>query len=183
MPTQSRRRWARGLGLMPGVPTLALASALAACLTGIGGYAYGVHVGTAQEQAAQKARDDARETLRQQAQGRIDTSAQAHQAREYARQTTVRDIYHESEKIIDRPVYGAACIDADGVRLLDRAAATANGQREPDPAGPADQPAAAPADAAGRCPRRERARQPHRALRHRRPDPAQLLLSCKPNCA
>jgi hypothetical protein len=144
MPTQSRRRWARGLGLMPGVP-LALASALAACLTGIGGYAYGVHVGTAQEQAAQKARDDARETLRQQAQGRIDTSAQAHQAREYARQTTVRDIYHESEKIIDRPVYGAACIDADGVRLLDRAAATANGQREPDPAGPAAQPSAAPA--------------------------------------
>jgi hypothetical protein len=111
-------------------------------LTGIGGYAYGVHVGTAQEQAAQR-RDDARETLRQQAQGRIDTSAQAHQAREYARQTTVRDIYHESEKIIDRPVYGAACIDADGVRLLDRAAA--NGQREPDPAGPAAQPSAAPA--------------------------------------
>jgi hypothetical protein len=67
VPTQSRRRWARGPGLMPGLAPLALASALAACLTGIGGYAYGVHVGTAQEQAAQKARDDARETLRQQA--------------------------------------------------------------------------------------------------------------------
>jgi hypothetical protein len=140
-PPRSGRRHSgqgHGVGAFTGL-------ALAACLTGIGGYAYGVHVGTAQEQAAQKARDDARETLRQQAQGRIDTSAQAHQAREYARQTTVRDIYHESEKIIDRPVYGAACIDADGVRLLDRAAATANGQREPDPAGPAAQPSAAPA--------------------------------------
>jgi hypothetical protein len=143
MPMQSRRRWARGLGLMPGlVRARQRAGRLPhrdrrLCLWRPRRHRAGT--------GRAKGRDDARETLRQQTQGRIDTSAQAHQAREYARQTTVRDIYHESEKIIDRPVYGAACIDADGVRLLDRAAATANGQREPDPAGPAAQPSAAPA--------------------------------------
>lgn len=131
---------------MIGRAHLILAAALAACLAAIGGFAYGVRVGAAQEQAARKRADDARETQRQQLQGRIDASAQRAQAAEYARQGDVRDIYHESQKIIERPVYGAVCVDADGVGLLDRAAATANGEGARDPAGATATPAPGPAD-------------------------------------
>lgn len=41
-----------------------------------------------------------------------------------------RSIYHETLRIIERPVYRNLCVDADGVGLLDRAAANAN--RTPD---------------------------------------------------
>lgn len=40
--------------------------------------------------------------------------------------TQFRTIYHEATRIIERPVYHNICVDADGVRLLDRARATAN---------------------------------------------------------
>lgn len=123
----------------------ALAAALSACLIGIAGFAYGVHVGTAQEQAAQKRADDAREAERTKLQAQIDASAQQHQAAEYARQGAVREIYHESQKVIDRPVYRTVCLDADGVGLLDRAAATANGEPLAGPARAAAAPADGPA--------------------------------------
>ncbi|WP_062731889.1 hypothetical protein [Sphingobium abikonense] len=131
---------------MIGRAHLILGAALAACLAGMGGFAYGARVGAAQEQAAQKRADDARETQRQQLQARLDASAQRAQAAEYARQGDVREIYHESQKIIERPVYGAMCVDADGVGLLDRAAATANGEGARDPAGATAAPAPGPAD-------------------------------------
>jgi len=124
---------------------LALGAALAACLIGIAGFAYGVHVGAAQEQAAQKRVDDARETEQRKLQVQIDASAQQHQADEYARQGAVREIYHESQKVIDRPVYSNVCLDADGVGLLDRAAATANGEPVAHAAGAAAAPANGPA--------------------------------------
>lgn len=111
-----------------GLSHLALAGALIACLTGIGGFAYGTRVGVAQEQAAGKRASDAAEAERQRLQHQIDASAKQHQAAEYTRQTNVREIYHESEKVIDRPVYHNVCVDADGVRLLDRAATIANGE-------------------------------------------------------
>lgn len=49
------------------------------------------------------------------------------QARETDRQTHVREITRETNTITERPVYRNVCVDADGVRLLDRAAAVANG--------------------------------------------------------
>ncbi|WP_374414199.1 hypothetical protein [Novosphingobium colocasiae] len=120
-----------------GVMHFALASALAACLAGIGGFAYGTRVGLAQEQAAQKRVGDAAEAQRAKLQGQIDAAAERHQSTEYARQANVREIYHETQKVIERPVYRNLCIDADGVGLLDRAAYIANGADIAGPAGPA----------------------------------------------
>lgn len=123
-----------------------LAAASCACLVSlISGFSYGVHVGADQEQAAQKRADDAREAERAKLQAQIDASAQQHQATEYARQGAVREIYHESQKVIDRPVYRNVCLDADGVGLLDRAAATANGEPVANAAGTAAAPADGPA--------------------------------------
>ena len=122
---------------MIGLSHVVLAGALAACVTGIGGFAYGVHIGTAQEQAAQKRAEDAADAERRKLQGQIDASAERHQSAEYARQANVREIYHESEKVIDRPVYRNVCVDADGVRLLDRAADVANAESVGQPAGAA----------------------------------------------
>jgi hypothetical protein len=61
----------------------------------------------------------------------------AGQARETDRQTHVREITRETNTITERPVYRNVCVDADGVQLLDRAAAVANGD---DPRPPADKP-------------------------------------------
>lgn len=106
---------------------LALAAALAACLIGIAGYAYGVSVGIAQQQAAMQRAEAANQASRAILQSQIDTATQRAQAAELARQTSVREIRHESEKIIERPVYGEICVDGDGVSLLDKAASVANG--------------------------------------------------------
>lgn len=122
---------------MIGLSHLALGGALAASLAGIGGFAYGTRIGAAQEQAAQKRADTAADAVRAQLQGQIDASAGAHQSAEYARQSSVREIYHETQQVIDRPVYRNVCIDADGVRLLDRAASVANGEGLAGSAGPA----------------------------------------------
>jgi wobble nucleotide-excising tRNase len=124
---------------------LALAGALAACVAGIGGFAYGTRIGTAQEQAAQKRADDAAEAERTKLQGQIDSSAQAHQSAEYQRQANVREIYHESQRIIERQVYRNVCVDADGVGLLDRAASIANGEGVRELAGTASETAPGPA--------------------------------------
>lgn len=53
------------------------------------------------------------------------------------RQTIVREITREVPRVIDRPIYrSAGCIDGDGIGLLDRAVAAANGEfnaaRRPD---------------------------------------------------
>lgn len=105
---------------------VAAIGALVACAAGIGGYAHGVGVGRAQEQASQHRADQAADKVRQQLQEKIDHASEASQQREYARQSIVREIHHESQKVIERPVYRNVCVDADGVGLLDRAAATAN---------------------------------------------------------
>lgn len=56
----------------------------------------------------------------------------AGQARETDRQTHVREITRETNTITERPVYRNVCVDADGVRILDHAAAVANGD-DPEP--------------------------------------------------
>lgn len=124
-----------------GVSHLALAGALAACISGIGGFFYGTSVGAAQEQAAQRRADHAAQAVQERLQAQIDASAERSQSAEYARQTNVREIYHESQKVIERPVYRNVCIDADGVRLLDRAADIANGAGIAASAGAAPGPA------------------------------------------
>ncbi|WP_159977775.1 MULTISPECIES: hypothetical protein [unclassified Novosphingobium] len=139
---------------MIGASHLALAGALAACLAGIGGFAYGVGVGATEERGAQARADAAAGKVRDELQARIDTSALRHQSAEYARQTNVREIYHESQKVIERPVYRNVCVDADGVGLLDRAAAIANGEGIVASAGTAPGAAAGPADQRGRDDRR-----------------------------
>ncbi|MFT3967098.1 MAG: hypothetical protein QM690_14555 [Sphingobium sp.] len=106
-----------------------------AAVAGVGGFAYGTRVGTVMEQAAQKRADDAAEKVRQQLQAQIDASATQHQSAEYARQEQVREIYRETNTITERPIYSSICVDADGVRLLDRAAAVANGEPVAAPAG------------------------------------------------
>lgn len=52
-------------------------------------------------------------------------------AAEVRRETIVREITREVPSIIDRPVYRNLCIDADGLRLIERAVATANGRGVP----------------------------------------------------
>lgn len=131
---------------MIGRAHLIMAAALAACASGAGGFLLGIDVGVSREQAAQKRADDAREVERQKGQAQIDASTHAAQSAEYARQGAVREIHHESQKIIERPVYHNVCVDRDGVGLLDRAAATANsddiwgiaGDTRPVAIGPAD---------------------------------------------
>lgn len=124
-----------------GFSHLALAGALAACLSGIGGFAYGIRVGVTQEQAARKRADEAAAAERERLQHRIDAADLDRQATEYTRQANVREITHESQTIIDRPVYRNVCIDADGVGLLDSAAAIANGESLGEPVGPSAQAA------------------------------------------
>lgn len=120
-----------------GLSHVILAGALTASAAGIGGFFYGTHVGAEQEQAAHKRADDAARAERDKLQGQIDASTERSQAAEYARQSNVREIYHESQKVIERPVYRNVCVDADGVGLLDRAASVANGEGVPSPAGTA----------------------------------------------
>ena len=128
-----------------GLSHVVLAGALTASAAGIGGFFYGTGVGAAQEQAAQKRADDVARAERDRLQGQIDASTERSQAAEYARQTNVREIYHESQKVIERPVYRNVCVDADGVGLLDRAASIANGESIPSPADTAPGAAEGPA--------------------------------------
>lgn len=67
----------------------------------------------------------------------------AGQARETDRQSHVREITRETNTITERPVYRNVCVDADGVRILDRAAAVANGDDPRPSAGGAGEPAQA----------------------------------------
>lgn len=104
-----------------------MAAALAACASGVGGFVYGTGVGRNAEIASQRRSQDAAEAVRKTLQGQIDAAAIASQSKEYARQQSVREITHETHKIIEKPVYRNVCIDDAGVRLLDHAAAVANG--------------------------------------------------------
>lgn len=66
------------------------------------------------------------------AQRRIDRAAQAVDrelaAADTARRDEVRRIYVEVPRVVERPVYGSVWADADGVQLLRRGVAAANGQ-------------------------------------------------------
>jgi hypothetical protein len=135
---------------MIGLSHIALAGALAAAVTGFAGYLHGIGVGKNSERAVQFRVEMAAEAEREKLQSQIDAAAEKQQAAEYGRQTNVREIVRESQKIIERPVYRTVCVDADGVRLLDAAADVANGTGLPAFAGAPAGAAAAAANGGGR---------------------------------
>jgi hypothetical protein len=123
----------------------ALAAGFLAAL--IAAYFYGVGVGKDSrdaDNAAEIARQDEKILVQQE---RIGALGEKAATREIERHTTVREINRDVPTIIDRPVYGNVCVDADGVRLLDRAQAAANGEGGPGAAGG---PARAAGDAEAR---------------------------------
>lgn len=66
------------------------------------------------------------EKARQRIAAAVDDVATRHAAASTAQATETREIYRETIRIVDRPVYRNQCADADGVQLLDRARANAN---------------------------------------------------------
>lgn len=113
----------------------------------IGAFFYGVGVGRDREIAdGANARAEAEKQVERK-QATIDSLRADAADRESIRETTVREIYRDIPKIIERPVYRNICVDTDGVQLLDRAVAAANGEDRPGAAG---KPGAATKDAAKR---------------------------------
>lgn len=109
----------------------------------IGGRMDGARIAAGSELKAEQAAAKERDRL----QGEIDGSAERHAGAEVQRQEKVREIYHETERVVDRPVYRNVCVDADGVRLLDRAADLANSAGVVKPAGGTAAVAEVPANA------------------------------------
>jgi len=107
---------------------LAAGGTLGAIALAVASFFYGQGVGEARcvaQQAAQARR------LQAKAEGMI-VDAQRVQAQlvriETGRRAAMREINREVPKIIVRPGYAVPCIDADGVQLLERAVAVANGR-------------------------------------------------------
>lgn len=92
-----------------------------------GAYAGGRMDGRSIAQAGELKAERAAAQERARVQGEIERAAEASGTIEVGRQQDVREIYRETETIVERPVYAARCVDADGVRLLERAAAVADG--------------------------------------------------------
>lgn len=93
----------------------------------VGAYIAGRRDGRAIADGEQAAADRAVAKERGKREGAVAQGDASGQARETDRQTHVREITRETNTITERPVYRNVCVDADGVRLLDRAAAVANG--------------------------------------------------------
>jgi|GEM_PF-701983 len=136
---------------MPGdIRNLALVAVAGLAFGGlmyIRGQSNGEQAGAARAQLRASEIERARLEATRALQGRIDDLAKRQAAIESQRQTATREIHRETERIVETPVYRTVCVDADGVRLLDQAAAVANGDlSERGPA--ADDPAAAGAERA-----------------------------------
>lgn len=90
------------------------------------GFSAGMKAGVekAELQAAREAQ--AVEVATRDLQAKLNRQASESAATETQRQTAVKEIRRETERIIERPVYRTVCVDADGVRNLDQAADLAN---------------------------------------------------------
>lgn len=122
-------------------PWLALIAVAAAPPLLAGAYLVGRGDGVAIERGKRAAAEKAVTADRAEREGLVDAIGGSASAQQTQRAQNVREIYRESHTITERPVYRNVCIDADGVRLLDRAAATANGaDRGGGPAGASDNP-------------------------------------------
>ena len=111
---------------------LAIAAAAAAAAFGAGW-----QVRDWRADAAELARVQAeqRDTLRRQ-EAAYGASSRHEASRERLRQE-IQTLTVEVERVVERPVYAAECIDADGLRLIARAIGAAPSASEPGPALPA----------------------------------------------
>lgn len=116
-------------------PYAILGGALGGLLLLIGAYFYGRNDGKMIEQGAQARVERAVAKERAKNEAAADDGNVAGQSAEMARSSNTKEVYREVQKFIDRPVYGVGCIDADGVRVLERAAANSNGKDTGQPAG------------------------------------------------
>lgn len=103
----------------------------------IGAFFFGRDVGIDAIKAEQLDAIEASADREKAKQRRIDALSRAAAARETARETIVREIYRDVPTIVEKPVYRTRCIDDDGVRLIERAVAAANGEGRPEAAGAA----------------------------------------------
>jgi hypothetical protein len=124
-----------------------LVGAIALLLAIGGAYWFGRGDGLAIEKGKQAAVERAIAEERAKREEHVDQVGAGAVQVEAARTNTMTEVRHEIERItVDRPVYRNVCIDADGVRALDRAAAAANGED------PGIRPAAAGEDPGGAPP-------------------------------
>lgn len=127
---------------MPGFnPYFALAGILALGAAAAGGFVKGKDYAKAKREQAQLGQLTIALNQRDEKQHRIEALEQRNAELERRRQANVREIDREVPKVIEhnRVVYDRTCIDADGVELLDRAQAVANGARGQHPGAPAGQ--------------------------------------------
>ena len=117
-------------------PYALLGGAIGAVLLFGGAYVTGRADGKAIEVGAQARADKAVEKERAAHQLIVDQLNTGGQEQETARATSVREIFHETRTVTERPVYRNVCVDTDGVRLLDKAWGVANGEHPVEPAGP-----------------------------------------------
>ena len=114
-----------------------LGAALGLVLALIGAYAFGRHDGKSIEVASQASASSASSSVSKVLQGQINSLTADAQASEQNRQESVREIRHETQTIVERPVYRNICVDADGLSLLTKAASIANGGSSPVSSAPA----------------------------------------------
>ena len=115
-------------------PYAILGGALGGLLLLIGTYFYGRNDGAQIQIAKYAAVDAAVAKERAKRDDKVDQGNAAGQQQETARNTATKEVYREIQTVVDRPVYRNICVDADGVRFLDRAAAIANGEGASQPA-------------------------------------------------
>jgi DNA-directed RNA polymerase subunit H (RpoH/RPB5) len=108
-------------------PWLALVAGAVAIALLAGAYLYGRGDGAAIERDKQDAIEKATVELRAQREQLVDQLGGIAATRQAERQAKVREIVRESRTVTERPVYRNVCIDADGMQLLVRSAAAANG--------------------------------------------------------
>lgn len=94
----------------------------------IGAFFFGRSTGIDHERARNLAALEKGRKAIEQSIAQVQAVDRARVEQEGQRQTIVREIYREVPKILDRPVYRNVCVDADGVRIIRRAVAAANGR-------------------------------------------------------
>lgn len=107
---------------------LKLGLAIGALLALIGAFFYGQNVGKAKCEAAHAKVEAAARAKREKTIVTAQEQDTAGAVANVERETIVREITREVPKIVDRPVYRNVCVDADGVRLIERAVDAANGR-------------------------------------------------------
>lgn len=125
-------------------PYLALIGAVVAVALLAAAYIAGRRDGRAIADGKQAAVEKAVKAERDKRETAVAATEAAGATKETDRQEKVREIYRETNIVTERPVYRNVCVDADGVRLVERATAIANG----DYPGASPVPAGDPAPAA-----------------------------------